>query len=297
MYNSLVGIVIVTYNRLQLLKEVVGSIREQTYRDFNIIVVNNGSTDDTLDWLNEQQDIITITQANLGGAGGFYTGMKYVAERHYDFCWVMDDDVITSPTALSELLSAYGKSDNIGFVCSKVIGLQGQPMNTPVVDTRCVDGNYPYYYDLIDYNMIRVVNATFVSVLFPVRVIREVGLPYKEYFIWGDDSEYTTRVSYKRICYLACNSVVTHKRADQKMLDFNTETDKNRLKNFFYHYRNSGYNTLLWEGFHNKRSLITGYLRTSLRYFRKLDFIRAKIVYKAAIALIKFSPSIDFPQK
>ena len=89
-----VGIVVVTYNRYELLKEVIDALRQQTYQDFQIIVVNNGSTDGTSNWLSLQEDIITITQRNVGGAGGFYTGMKFVAENGYEFCWIMDDDVI-----------------------------------------------------------------------------------------------------------------------------------------------------------------------------------------------------------
>ncbi|MBR4624822.1 MAG: glycosyltransferase, partial [Alphaproteobacteria bacterium] len=56
-----VGIVVVTFNRLALLKEVVESLRKQTYNDFQIVIINNGSTDDTLQWLEKQTDIITIT--------------------------------------------------------------------------------------------------------------------------------------------------------------------------------------------------------------------------------------------
>ena len=80
-----VGIVVVTYNRLELLKEVVESLRQQTFRDFQIVVVNNGSTDNTSEWLTNQKDIYTINQENLGGAGGFFTGMKYVAENGFKY--------------------------------------------------------------------------------------------------------------------------------------------------------------------------------------------------------------------
>lgn len=62
-----IGIVVVTYNRLSLLKEVIDSLRKQTYESRDIIVVNNGSTDDTPNWLKEQNDIKTITQGNVGG--------------------------------------------------------------------------------------------------------------------------------------------------------------------------------------------------------------------------------------
>ena len=46
----------------------------------------------------------------------------------------MDDDVICDPKALYELLIAIESKKNIGFVCSKVIGIDGSPMNTPIVN-------------------------------------------------------------------------------------------------------------------------------------------------------------------
>ena len=116
--NGKVGIVVVTYNRLALLKEVIASLRAQTYLERDIVVVNNGSTDDTSQWLADQSDLIVISQDNCGGAGGFYSGMKYVAENGYDFCWIMDDDVICNDDALEKLYESYHLKDNIGFVYS-----------------------------------------------------------------------------------------------------------------------------------------------------------------------------------
>lgn len=100
----MVGIVVVTYNRLSLLKECIDALRHQTYKNFRIVIVNNGSTDGTCEWLSLQNDLIVISQENSGGAGGFYTGLKYVAEHAYDYCWFMDDDVICNVDALQELL-------------------------------------------------------------------------------------------------------------------------------------------------------------------------------------------------
>ena len=46
-----VACIVVTFNRLPLLKKCLNSIRNQTNKDFDIIVVNNGSTDGTKEWL------------------------------------------------------------------------------------------------------------------------------------------------------------------------------------------------------------------------------------------------------
>ena len=291
-----VGIVVVTYNRLKILKEVVESLRTQSYRNCKIIIINNGSTDDTLSWLNTQTDLITITQENVGGAGGFHTGMKYVAEHNFDFCWIMDDDVICSPNALEELLKAYSLKTNIGYVCSKVQGIDGCPMNIPSVDTRPTLNGYPHYHDMIDFQMIKIEAASFVSVLYPVNVIHELGLPYKEYFIWSDDTEYTTRISRKYDCYMACKSIVTHKRAIQGVLSFDTEKNPNRIKNYFYMIRNYGHYTMKFRKKSKRFSYIGFHITESIKYLFKGECLKSRIIIKAIWSLISFHPKIDYPQ-
>ncbi len=292
-----VGIVVVTFNRLQLLQEVITSLRYQTYRDSQIVVVNNGSTDGTLDWLTTQTDIVVITQGNVGGAGGFYTGMKYVAENNFEFCWIMDDDVVCDNNALEALLSAYSVESNIGYVCSAVRGIDGSVMNVPIVDMTPTSNGYPDYYRLIEHQMIKTQNATFVSVLFKTSTIKELGLPYKEYFIWGDDTEYTTRISKKYPSYLVCKSQVLHKRKIQGAILFDTETDKKRLKNYFYLFRNSINNARLHSNF---TSLAKAYLRFSFlgtKYFFTLKWYKWWIITKSIFAAMFFRPKVDYPKR
>lgn len=294
-----VGIVVVTYNRLELLKEVIDALRQQTYQDFQIVVVNNGSTDETPSWLKQQEDVITITQENLGGAGGFHTGMKYVAEQGYEYCWIMDDDVICRPDALEELYKAYHTEPNIGFVCSQVIGLDGQPMNVP--ELGCLfqqEGQYPPVISHVSGNeMVSVKMATFVSVFLSTKTISEVGLPYKDYFIWGDDSEYTMRIAYNHYCYVACRSIVLHKRRIQGNLNFKAETDPARIKNYFYMYRNHTH-TFLTDRHNGNVDKIYYWLkiiRDVKNLYREGYKYQAKVILKAIWSQRKFKPQIKFP--
>jgi len=52
-----IAAVVVTYNRLELLKQCIDSIKNQTRKPDEIIVVNNSSTDGTLEWLNPNKDL------------------------------------------------------------------------------------------------------------------------------------------------------------------------------------------------------------------------------------------------
>jgi len=62
---------IVTHNRLPLLQEAIAALQKQT-RPVEILVVNNGSTDQTAQWLSTQP-VQVITQHNEGASGGFFT--------------------------------------------------------------------------------------------------------------------------------------------------------------------------------------------------------------------------------
>lgn len=292
-----VGVVVVTFNRLELLKEVVTALRLQAFKPFSIIIVNNGSTDGTNLWLSSQSDLVVINQGNVGGAGGFYTGMKYVAENGFDYCWIMDDDVICQSDTLEKLIEAIKVKADIGFVCSKVVSIDNLPMNVPKVDERFTQNGYACYYEFIENQMIKVQVATFVSVLFPVHVIVEKGLPIKEYFIWGDDSEYTMRLSSNRDCYLACKSIVIHKRKIQGNLSLDNENNPKRMGNYFYYYRNFIRNSFVYDSFFKFLSNFCYIVIKDIKYLFTFKFRKFFIILKALILSLFFSPQIRYPNK
>ncbi|HMU10987.1 MAG TPA: glycosyltransferase, partial [Ferruginibacter sp.] len=61
--------VVVTYNRKALLTECIAALRNQTRPLDAILVVNNGSTDDTEEWVSAQKDLVLINQKNVGSSG------------------------------------------------------------------------------------------------------------------------------------------------------------------------------------------------------------------------------------
>lgn len=89
--------VVVTYNRMELLKRNIRCL-QQNKPISSIVIVNNGSTDGTTEWLAAQEGLTVINQTNVGGAGGFYTGIQYAYQAGADWIWCMDDDVFRGPT-------------------------------------------------------------------------------------------------------------------------------------------------------------------------------------------------------
>ena len=120
-----INCVIVTYNRLSLLKECISALKNQTYKINKIYIINNNSTDGTSDYLQEliadSQFVIINLPQNIGGAGGFSEGIKRVVLDGCDWAWIMDDDTIPMNNALEELVKGTTVAKNVGYVCSRVV--------------------------------------------------------------------------------------------------------------------------------------------------------------------------------
>lgn len=93
--NPVISVIIPTFNRLSLLKETVDSVRQQTFRAFEIIVVNDGCTDGTREWLRSQPDLRILEQTNSGIATSRNNGAgaakgKWLAFLDHDDLWAPD---------------------------------------------------------------------------------------------------------------------------------------------------------------------------------------------------------------
>lgn len=295
----MVAIVVVTFNRLSYLKDLIESLRKQEYNDNHIIVVNNGSTDGTAEWLAEQGDLTVINQENVGGAGGFFTGMKHAAESgEYEYCWIMDDDVLCPPDSLREAVKAIKAVPEVGFVCSRVESEEGEALNVPEPAFNKRGHAYPQTFTHVASDgMVEVNSATFVAVLVPIVNIRKYGLPLREFFIWGDDSEYTMRLYNEAPCYIACRSMVIHRRQNKGGLDFYTEENPKRLKMYYYMFRNRFVYVRRWkEGRFRVLKLWGSYVLALAKLLVTFDFKRFSILASAVWAGLWFSPKVKFPK-
>lgn len=246
--------IIVTYNRKELLKECLDAVLGQTYSQTNIFIIDNASNDGTYNFLkgNGYLDIANIVysrlEKNCGGAGGFYEGIKRAEKLNPDWYWLMDDDTIPDTDALEKLILARSKINHrVGYLASCVEGINQEPMNLPEIDITVTDNGYSNWQEYLRYGMVRIRMATFVSLLVSGEAVKKCGLPCRDYFIWGDDSEYTTRIAkYYAAGYLVGSSKVCHKRTGSKNLSLVNETEKNRINQYFYGYRNGLVNSLIY---------------------------------------------------
>ena len=107
----------------------------------------------------------------------------------------MDDDVEIYKNSLSKLVNkAELLNDDFGFLCSKVIDLNFTPCNVPGIDMRKNKTGDVSWNVFSEKSLIKVTESSFVSFFLKTEHIKTLGLPYKEFFIWGDDSEYSLRM-------------------------------------------------------------------------------------------------------
>jgi GT2 family glycosyltransferase len=195
--------VVVTYNRQKLLSECITALRNQTRTIDKILVINNGSTDNTESWLKEQNDLQFVTQKNLGSGGGFNTGIRMAFGYNYDWVWLMDDDGYPKGDALQNLLE--GNEEKLCLRNCAVINREDR--KSFVWKT----GNYATI-DEVNEEIIENFAHPFNGTLLHKEVIQKVGLPKKELFIWGDETEYYHRIitKHKIPFYTKTNSIHYH---------------------------------------------------------------------------------------
>ena len=290
--NKKVVAVVVTYNRKELLKECIDSLVNQTYKNLEILVVDNASTDGTEDFireLNNSQIVYKNTGANLGGAGGFQFGIKKGTELNPDYLWLMDDDSIPTPNALEKLMEVAENIGEFGFLASKVLWKDKSMcnMNVPKVTLNRKLQDY-------DGNPKKIIMGTFVSFFVPMKVVKEIGLPIKEFFIWADDFEYSRRISRQYSAYFVPESVVIHKcKSNNGSNIVNDSPD--RFKRYEFAYRN--------EVYVYRREGIAGWVHLGLKTILHLTKViikskdnkkrRIQIIWNATKEGLSFKPTIE----
>lgn len=243
MRKAYVSAVVVTYNRHDLLVRCIKCLRGQTVMLDNIIVVNNGSTDGTKEWLDKQNDLDVIHQENVGGSGGFFRGIKHAYESGYDWIWCMDDDVYPEPDCLEKLM----KQDNekTGILCP----MRKKEGKTFLSEIKKFNLTNPFkslhvheltIEDIKSQDVVGIEGMAFEGPLIKREVVERIGLPNKELFLLYDDSDYSYRTVLTGYQVKLVTKAVLNKEKFFADDDRVTQVQKGKWK-LYYHIRNTVY--------------------------------------------------------
>ncbi|MGM0985695.1 MAG: glycosyltransferase family 2 protein [Pseudomonadota bacterium] len=287
--------VVLTYNRRELLRKCLDAIHAQTRACDGVIVINNASTDGTLEFLESGCypgiKIYTLKE-NRGAAGGFNVGFRLAYDNGADQVWMMDDDVIPEPDALEKLLDADALLEDKGAKRSYLVSLaystsQEQWSNLPCLSSHHSE-SWPTY---LEYGLVGVGYSTFVSMLVPRETLERHGLPIQSMFIWGEDAEFTLRVTQEVPGYLVGASRVQHLRPGAGV-DIVNETNPERIAYYRNFVRN---NIFLARKYKPRRRLLSVFLfNVSLmsRLFLSGEFRKAHIVTQGMVQGAVYFPDV-----
>lgn len=233
--------VVVTFNRQELLKKNIQCLR-QNKPISSIVVINNGSTDGTKEWLETQTDLTVIHQDNVGGSGGFYTGIDYAYKAGADWIWCMDDDVFPRADCLEKLLEE-ATDKHIGILAPRRLmegkifchDFQAYNLSNPF------SSMYKQKLSKQEVNKPTEIQGTaFEGPFIRREVVEKIGLPNKDLFIFCDDTDYCLRTVLAGFKML----YVPHALMDkEKFFSNDSWSERNRKKKWkrYYQIRNSAY--------------------------------------------------------
>lgn len=235
-----VAVVVVTYNRADLLARMLEGLVALERQPEAVIVVDNASTDHTADVLAAATNAglqVVRTDDNLGGAGGFHLGVKTAYDGRFDRIWLMDDDVVPAPDCLSVLLAQDEpclmavREDLDGRLVEKAatrFDLRNPLAIRP--KTAMVETDYGSRDRMPE--RVEIENVAFEGFMLRREVVDAVGLPDASYFIFYDDVDFAVRARRAGYRIWAVRDAVL-----VRQLDFDQQHDLGGWKGY-YMYRN-----------------------------------------------------------
>jgi rhamnopyranosyl-N-acetylglucosaminyl-diphospho-decaprenol beta-1,3/1,4-galactofuranosyltransferase len=220
MSTNTICAVITSFNRLSLLQENIRCLKNQTTPVDGIIVINNGSTDGTLEWLRTQEPFIKVLQEdkNIGASAAFSQVIQLAYELEYDWIWIMDDDAFPTKECLQNLISSKYFSDGHDVALAPIVieneviahghrGIVDISNDNMIIQAKISNDFYKS-----DMKEIEVSFISFVGLMVGKNVIKKIGYPDGKYFIFNDDLEYSMRINKSDFkMYMIKDAVMFHR--------------------------------------------------------------------------------------
>lgn len=210
-----------TFNDADIIDRTIAAVQRQTRPVDEVLVVDNGSSDDTLDQPALRHATVLRHRENLGTSGSVRTGFGYALERGFDWIWIFDADSLPEPDALEKLLSLYAgwpqdRREETGcLACLPINQVDGLPLHASVltrlgrvvVEPAPGQRYYPFHVTI------------WSGCLYRLAAVRNVGLPNPDYVLDFGENEYGHRLTtagYK--AFVDQHAVMKHNiRGDQSL--------------------------------------------------------------------------------
>jgi len=196
-----VFVVILNWNGLKDTLECLESVFKLDYPNFQVVVVDNASTDNSVAVIREyySQVIMIENKENLGYTGGNNVAMRYAMQNGADYIWLLNNDTIIELDTLSKLVNIAESSPEVGII-SPIIYYYDQPNTIQYCGSYIDWTNHTIVYqkenNLDVHNEFR--NGKNVclwgtALLIKSDVIRKIGYLNEKFYAYWEDTEYSIR--------------------------------------------------------------------------------------------------------
>lgn len=224
-YNPLVSIILVNYNGYKDTIECIKSLNFIDYDNYNIIVVDNMSSDGSQEYIREfinsvcKKNIFFLeNKDNIGFSGANNVGIKFALDNDSDYLCLLNNDTVVEYNFLTELVNEMEKDKKIGISAGKILYYDNKDYIWSAggyIDNKKSLGCH-FGKDQVDNNLYNIKkDVTFLTgclQLIKKDVIKEVGLYDNDYFLYMEDVDFCARVLKKgyKLRYIP-NSIIYHK--------------------------------------------------------------------------------------
>lgn len=247
-----VAIIIPNWNGSDVISQCLASL-ELLKHPADIIVVDNGSTDNSVEIIKSKHPKITLLEFadNAGFAGGVNRGIKYALEHNYSYVALFNNDAVAKKDWLSELVNQFDTNEKIGIVTGKL--MRSDKIHIDSTGDFYTIWGLPYprgrnQKDEGQYNKVEeVFGASGGASLYKAELFKDIGLFDEDFFAYYEDVDISFRAQMagwkivytpKAIAYHAVGGT------SSKMGDF---TRFHSAKNFLLLYARNMPTGLYWK--------------------------------------------------
>lgn len=196
------GIVICNYNKEDAVIDCIQSILESKFTDYDLYVVDNASTDQSVKRIQEtypEEVTLLVNEENLGGSGGFNRGLRTAYEQGYPYLMCVDNDALLDENAIGNLYTFLEEHEEAGMAGAKVYHLEAPQYVQQFgqkVDFEHFCTQVHYYNALEDGSMPEYLYVDAVaacSLMVRRSIIEQIGFMPEENFLYWDDTEWCYR--------------------------------------------------------------------------------------------------------
>lgn len=275
MENSKIGVIICNYNKRSFLKKCVESILSQTYQNMDVCIVDNASSDDSVQMLRESfgnQVTVLCNEENVGGAGGFDCGLEYYMKKNCSYVLLVDNDTRYDKHALETMYNYMEMNADVGM-CGASILQMGNPDFIQEIGGMIDYNQYEivpnYRNNRISSEIPKEIDCDFLaacSLLIRREVIEKVGVMRRDYFVYWDDIEWSRRckdMGYRLVALRDAH--VWHNWSADTITKFNAFTEyygrRNKLRFFATYIEEKDIDLFIDSALRNMFNIIYGHYR------------------------------------